>query len=189
MGLEFCRAMKMQGWMRGLGLAGAAGLLLLIPGYCNTIYVAKPNSVLADTLVQDLERLGGPKLQNQVQCLDMVSGCLSALYRLGLVHHTGFLGDFMLFGPAGSQPSAYYRNMFLEDAQHNPPGVIVLTTSGLGQPESFEKITQWPQFVEFLNSNYSLDVTRISDPSSSRGYRIYLLKSRNVALTDAHLRR
>ncbi|MBW8748147.1 MAG: hypothetical protein JF584_11395 [Acidobacteria bacterium] len=117
----------------------------------------------------------------------MVSGCLSALYRLGLVHHTGFLGDFMLFGPAGSQPSAYYRNMFLEEAQHNPPGVIVLTTSGLAQPESFEKIAQWPQFVEFLNSNYSLDVTRICDPSNSRGYRIYLLKSRNVALTDGHL--
>lgn len=189
MGLEFCRAMKMQGWTRGLGLTGAAGALLLLPGYCATIYAVKPNVVLTDTLMQDLERLGGPKLQNQVDCLDMVSGCLSALYRLGLVHHTGFLSDFMLFGPPGSQPSVYYRNLFLEEAHRNPPGVIVLTTSGLAQPESFEKIAQWPQFVAFLNSNYSLDVTRISDPSNSRGYRIYLLKSGNLATADAHLQR
>ncbi|MGO4516116.1 hypothetical protein AB4Y89_10005 [Terriglobus sp. 2YAB30_2] len=189
MGLEFFRAMKMQGWMRSLGFTGAAGLLLLIPGYCISIYQAKPNVELTDALMQDLNRLGGPKLQNQVQCLDMVSGCLGALYRLGLVHHTGFLGDFMLFGPPGSQPSAYYRNMFLEGAQRNPPGVIVLTTSGLAQPESFEKIAQWPQFVEFLNSNYSLDVTRMFDPINPRGYRIYLLKSGHAALTDARLQR
>ena len=183
MGLEFFNAMKMRGWVRGLGLAGTAGLLALIPGYCHLIYTAKPNAVLTDALVQDLDRLGGSKLQNQVECFDMVDGCLGALYRLGLMQNMGFMGDYMFFGPPGSQPSAYYRDMFLSQAHRSPPGVIVLTTAWLSQPESFEKIAQWPQLVKFLDSNYSLKVTRTQDLDFSRGYRIYLLKP--GALSDA----
>jgi hypothetical protein len=180
MGLEFTRAMKMQGWMRGLGLAGAVGLLCTLPGDCYAIYATNPADELADALEQDLQRLGGSKLQGQVQCMDMVAGCLGALYRLDLVQSTGFMGDYMFFGPPGSQPSPYYRDMFWQDVHQNPPRVIVLTTARLGALDSFDKILQWPQFVELLNSDYSLDVTRTSDPQKkdSRGYRIYLLKER-----------
>ncbi len=174
--LEFCGAMKTRGSLRRLGLIGAAGLLFLVPLYCRVIYAARPNSPLTDSLMQDLNRLGGPRLQNQVECFDMVSGCLGALYRLGLVQNMGFMGDYMFFGPPGSEPSPYYRDMFMKRAEVSPPKVIVLTTAGLSQPDSFAKIDQWPQFVNFLNSRYVLDVTRMEAPDSSRGYRIYLLK-------------
>ena len=177
MGLEFTRAMKLEGWRRSLGVLCAAGMLLLIPGYCVSINKAKPNDPLADALTQDLEQMGGAAtLQNQVQCIDMVSGCLGALYRLGLVQNMGYMGDYMFFGPPGSTPSTYYRDRFMEQATQSPPGVIVVTTAWFRQPDSFTKIDQWPQFVDFLNSHYTLDITRMCDPANERGYRIYKLK-------------
>jgi hypothetical protein len=109
--------------------------------------------------------------------MDMVTGCVGALYRLELVQNTGFIGDYMFFGPPGSSPSPYYRDIFLGDVQRNPPTVLVLTTARLAADDSYDKIVQWPQFVELLNSRYTLDVTRISDPNLRRGYRIYLLKN------------
>jgi hypothetical protein len=176
-GLESTRAMKMRGWIRALGLVAAVGLLCIIPRYCRSIYSAKPRSALTDALEQDLQRLGGSKLQGKVQCMDMVTGCVGALYRLELVQNTGFIGDYMFFGPPGSSPSPYYRDIFLGDVQRNPPTVLVLTTARLAADDSYDKIVQWPQFVELLNSRYTLDVTRISDPNLRRGYRIYLLKN------------
>jgi hypothetical protein len=178
MGIEFLLAMKRRGWVRIAGAACFAATLCLIPGYCISIHNWKPSVPLTDALQQDLLRLGGDRLQNQVQCMDMVAGCLGALYRLNLVQNTGFMGDYMFFGPPGSQPSPLYRQMFLDHFHENPPSVIVVTTARLGLdiPDSFDKINQWPEFVDLLNSDYTLDVTRMPDPDKSRGYRIYLLR-------------
>jgi hypothetical protein len=179
MALEFCRALKLNGWMQRIGLVGLLGFILLIPGYCKSLHhpPGPPDPALPNMLVADLQRLGGPQLQNQVQCLDMVDGCMTALFRLGLVENTGFISDFMLLGPRGSTPSPYYRELFLHEMNQNHPRVIVVTTAWLSEPNSFHKLDQWPQFVDFLNANYSLDVTRTTqDGYAERGYRIYLLK-------------
>jgi hypothetical protein len=182
MGLEYMRALRMQGWVRGLGIAGTVGLLCTVPLCCELINRVDPKSELTDVLEQDLRRLGGAKLQNQVQCLDMVSGCLGALYRLNLVQSTGFVSDFMLFGPPDSNPSTFYRDLFWQNIHQNPPKVIVLTSARLSAPESFDKIDQWPEFASFLHWEYSQDVTLTGNPQNppSQGYRIYLLKDRQV---------
>ncbi len=184
MALEFTRAMKMLGWMRILGFAAAVGFLCAIPGYCHSIYAANSRAELSDALDRDLKRLGGPALQGQVQCMDLVAGCLNSLYRLNLMQNTGFMGDYMFFGPPGSPPLPYYRDMLLSDFHRDPPRIIVITTEVLSSPGSFDKIAQWPQFVELLNSNYVLDVTRIMSTRDLRGYKIYRLKE-NQTLTGS----
>jgi hypothetical protein len=176
MALEFCRAMKAQDWTRWVGMAGVAGLLLLVPGYCRSIVRSQPKALLADSLVDDLKQLGGVRLQNQVQCMDMVSGCVQALFRLGLVQNMGYMGDYMFFALPGSQPSPYYRDRFLEQARRSPPGVIVVTTAWMTGPDSFDKVNQWPEFVALLERDYTLVTTRICDPANSRGYKIYQLR-------------
>ena len=173
--------MKRTDWQRGVGLVCGVGLLCLIPGYLSTIRRDPPRDLLADSLTQDLNRLGGIKLQNQVQCIDMVAGCLGAMYRVGLVQHMGYMGDYMFFGPPGYIPSTYYRERFMQEAAQDPPRVIVVTTAWFRQGDSFTKIDQWPQFVHLLDSQYRLEVTRMCDPAQSRGYRIYLLKTEGQA--------
>lgn len=181
--LEAVKAMGTKGWVRGLGLASVAmGVFVLVPRYTSTIARISPKNEQPDALKRDLIRLGGSQLQNQVQCLDLVDGCISTLYRLRLLPYTGFMGDYMLFGPIGSPPFAYYRNILWDDLHKSPPKVIVLTNMWLSEPFSFEKINQWPQLGAFLNSAYSLDVTR---NFGSSAYKIYVLRVSHVPTTPA----
>jgi hypothetical protein len=131
-----------------------------------------------DQLQADLQRLGGNSLQNRVQCLDMVTGCYGALYRLGLVQSTGFVWDLQLFGPDDGKVVPYYRKIFWDDMHNNPPKVIVLSNQWFAKPYSFDKLNAWPQFRDYLNSAYTLDASR--NAGSFQGYvlsyRIYVLK-------------
>jgi hypothetical protein len=176
--MQFTRAMKHRGWQQVAGAAAVAVLLGMIPGYCLAIAWEKPQPVLMDNLEQDLTRLGGPNLQGQVQCMDMVSGCLGALFHLNLVQYSGFIGDYMFFGPPGSKPNEYYRDKFLNEVHSGAPEVIVVTTARLGTDYSFQKIDQWPAFSTLLDHSYTLEVTRMTAPQSPIGYRIYLLNQR-----------
>ena len=87
-----------------------------------------------DQLQADLQRLGGSSLQNRVQCLDIVAGCYGALYRLGLMQSTGFIGDLVFFGPDDGKVVPYYRRIFWDDMHSNPPQVIVLSNQWFGKP-------------------------------------------------------
>jgi hypothetical protein len=175
MALESAIAMKRRGWPRILAATIAVGFLCAVPGYCYAIYTWNPKADLTDTLELDLKRLGGTSLEGQVQCMDLVAGCLNALYRLDLVQYSGFMGDYMFFGPPGSTPLNYYRTEFLNDFERKPPRIVVVTTQVLSAPDSFNKIAQWPEFVKILDSRYTLDVTRVTNTVDVRGYKIYRL--------------
>ncbi len=178
--LECTKAMRVKGWRHVAGLT-AIGLVMLvvIPNYTRRVAWIMPLNDQPDALKSDLIRLGGSTLQHQVQCLDMVDGCYSTLYRLHLLPNTGFMGDYMFFGPIGSPPLPHYRDMFWNDLHKNPPKIIVMTNQWLCEPNSFAKTNQWPQLAAYLNSAYTLDVTRSFATSA---YRIYVLKSsRQVA--------
>ena len=70
---------------------------------------------------------------------------------------------------------------FWDDMHSNPPQVIVLSNQWLGHPNSFDKLNAWPQFRDYLNSAYTLDVSR--NTGSLYGYvlayRIYVLRKAN----------
>ena len=184
-GLEFAWAARRTGWLRVAGLAGfTLGVFYVVPVYAYRLAHDRVTTALPDALEHDLALLGGQDLQHQVQCLDMVSGCVTALYHLQLVQSTGFLGDLMLFPARGYAPSPFYRDLFWKGLQERRPLVFIVTSAWFNEHPSFDKLDQWPQFADLLKSDYSLLVTRdfnaeteVMGPIS---YRIYVLKSSNL---------
>ncbi len=179
-GLEFTAALKDRGWRRNIGLMGMAfGVLLMVPFNARKVRGRHETNPAAFALEQDLLRLGGDKLQGKVQCLDMVGGCFSALYRLDLAGSTGFTGDTGFFGPNDGNSVPYFRNMFWDDIHKDPPSVIILSNEWYQESTySFDKLNTWPEFRDYLNSAYRLDATR--GVFDLYGYpmvfRIYVLK-------------
>jgi hypothetical protein len=179
-GLEFTAAMKDRGWRRNLGVAGLAiAVLLMVPFNAYKLHTRQDTNPAALVLEQDLIRLGGDRLQGKVQCLDLVGGCLSALYRLGLMQNTGFTGDLQFFGPDDGKVVPYYRNIFWDDIHRDPPEVILLSNEWYQESSySFDKLNTWPEFRDYLNSAYRLDATQgvFMLYGYPMVYRIYVLR-------------
>jgi hypothetical protein len=185
-GLEFTVAMKDRGWRRNLGVAGMAfAVILMVPFNALKVRRMQDTNPAAQVLEDDLRRLsaasprGLQSLQGKVQCLDLVGGCLSALYRLDLVQSTGFTGDLQFFGPDDGNVVPYYRTIFWNDIHRDPPQVIILSNEWYQQSSySFGKLDTWPQFRDYLNTAYRLDTTQ--GPFNLYGYpmvyRIYTLR-------------
>jgi hypothetical protein len=182
-GLEFTAALKEQDWRRNIGVAGLVfGVLFMVPFNARKVRAIHETNPAAYVLEQDLVQLGGDKLQGKVQCLDLVGGCLSALYRLDLVQSTGFTGDLQFFGPDDGKVVPYYRTIFMDDLHENPPTVILLSNEWFQESSySFDKLNTWPEFRDYLNSAYLLQKTE--GPFVLYGYpmvyRIYVLKTTN----------
>ena len=177
--LEFTRAIRSQGWIHVIGATSlTVGVFMLVPLSLTRLRATSPLAVQSDTIQRDLMRLGGSKLQRQVQCLDMVDGCFTALYQLRLLPSTGFLCDYMFFQPAGDKPQLYYRQILWEDLHRNPPKVIVITTMWLTKGFSAGKFDQWPELMAYLDDAYTVDVKRSFGAS---GYRIYVRRELPVA--------
>lgn len=160
---------------------GGLALLFFVaaPFYVYRIYeyprTVPPPQALNIALVKDLSQLGGTSLQNQVQCLDLVNGCLNALYRLRIVQSTGTTGDLLLFSPHPSKAVTYYREWFAVRELANPPAVVVLGNEWYWRNHvSFDKIRTWPEYAAYLNSHYTVVVERHFGSDNSPGYRIYL---------------
>lgn len=178
--LEFSKALKKNNWLHSIGLVCyLAGILYLVPVLDARIAGGNNFSAEQDTLKADLIQLGGPDLQHQVQCFDMVSSCFSTLYHLQLMPYTTFMGDYMFFGPHDSDPLPYYRNIMWDDLQKSPPQVIVVTKMWLCEGFSYEKLDQWPELEAFLDSAYILEKTRAFGAS---GYQVYVLKNSPASL-------
>jgi hypothetical protein len=144
------------------------------------------------SLDQNLNALGGAALSGHIQCIDSISGCGTALYRLRLEPATGVLSDFLLFGavsdrqPLESIPIIRETRAQLLDANlADAPQVIVVTSHlHIDGPDNFEKLARWPQFADLLASRYVLRTewaptrparwwSREEMPAS---YRIYTLR-------------
>jgi hypothetical protein len=175
--LELTLAMRKQGWVRGVGFAGMAmGTLVIVPTYLHRVLLVHPSNSYTESLESDLTRLGGDQLQRKVQCLDMVDGCLNALYHLKLVQNTGSTGDLAFFAPGHNPVAEYYKSQFWDELHKNPPSVIVLSNEWFNGAASFDKLNEWPQFAAYLAENYTLAVSRHFDREYGHAYRIYIRK-------------
>ena len=99
--------------------------------------------------------LGVERLQNQVQCMDIVDGCLSALYHLKIVQSTGSTGDLLLFQPISAPPVEAARADYWRTLQSRPPSLIVMSNWHFNGERDFHKIDTWPEFARFLAENYT----------------------------------
>ncbi len=174
--LQFADAVRGRGWLRWAGAAGAGYCVLgLVPLSVLAMHRLPPSKApLMRSLEADLTRLGGDRLQHQVQCLDMVDGCLGALYHLGLVQNTGFTGDTLFFLREPSPSTTYYRAVFWQDLQRSPPQVCVVTDEWFNWERGFEKLDHWPEFAAYLAANYTVVESRTFVRAS---YRIYVRKA------------
>ena len=179
--------------LRWLEIAGVALLLgVAAPFYVHRIYeyprTIPPPQNLALALERDLTQLGPGELQNKVQCLDLVNGCLNALYRLRLVQNTGTTGDLLLFSPRSNAAVSYYRQWFLSRELQHPPDVVVLGNEWYFQwTATFNKIDTWPEYAAYLHANYVPVIERTFGTFDAPAYRIYLRKgSRVLAYEQAH---
>jgi hypothetical protein len=185
MGIELLLAMRRTGWARAAGIAGLALGGLIFP----PLYVARLRTIVAvnhysTALEHDLMQLGGTSLDRRVQCLDLVDGCLNALYHDGLVQATGSMGDLLYFSRTDGPVVASYRARFWEELGRNPPAVIVVSNEWFNEASSFDKLATWPEFAAYLESGYRLVVERSFPDEFSDAYRIYVRKDMGVPRLD-----
>lgn len=162
--------------------------LFVIPLFSYRIYRTPSHDTyasLATYLESDLSALGGNQLQHQVECLDLVFGCLSALYHLGIVGNTSSTGDLLYFLPSDAPVVLHYRNLFWQSLQTRPPTIIVLSNEWYSEKDTFRKVNAWPEFASYLQQNYTVAVERtfgaeglplpVSPPDPRQpSYRIYV---------------
>jgi hypothetical protein len=180
MAIELMLAMRRQGWVRAVGVAGMAlGTLVMVPTYVHRILLVHPVNVYTESLERDLTRLGGDQLQGKVQCLDLVDGCLTALYHLKLVQSTGSTGDLLLFPTAPTPAQEYYQELFWEQINRNPPSIFVLSNEwwpDIRDYPNFDKVNKWPEFAAYLSENYNMALSKEFLAEQNHGYRIYVRK-------------
>ena len=164
-----------EGWVRVVAIAGMSiGVLVWVPITTKLTLQLHPPNLFTPALEKDLNSIGTDRLQNKVQCLDLIDGCLNALYHLRIVQSTGSMGDLLLFAPEKSPVVDYYRVEFWNSLMKNPPSVIVLSNEWFNRLPTFDKLNQWPQLAAYLAENYKLVISRQFDEEWHHAYRIYV---------------
>ena len=132
----------------------------------------------------------------QVQCIDSISGCGTALLRLHLVQSTGVLSDFFLFGPDKAAAVRETRAQFQQAVQLAPPRIVIVT-DGLHldpkDPGRWTKLATWPWFEQWLAQQYTLVLVRRptrpvlwwSRAGWPAAYRVYVLRGAAAAARGA----
>ena len=186
-GWELAEALQRQAIApRIVGVLGSLALfLIVVPYYVAIVHRDAPKgrdpAQLAFALDRDLNQLGGNQLQRQVECLDLVNGCLNALYRMRLVGNTGMTGDLLLFDPQDGPATVYYRKWLQTLQSADPANVVVLGDEWYqNSTPSFSKIDTWPQYANFLRTGYVPVVERHFEAGNTHAYRIYLRKGSPV---------
>lgn len=175
MGIELTLAMRRTGWVRIAGVAGlAAATLCGVPLYLRFIHQLQPVSNFTLSLERDLAEMGTDRLQAEVQCMDLVEGCYTALYHLKLVQSTGMMGDLLLFSQHDSPVVDQYRRDYWTQLTTKPPAVIVLTNEWFGHLPSFDKLSAWPRFAGYLADRYQMVTARDFHDEAGHAYRIYV---------------
>lgn len=159
-----------------------AGTLVIAPFYLYRVYTMPHGNEFALSIVEDMHHLAAthPTLpfDGHIQCLDGITGCYSALYRLGLQQSTGVMGDQLLFQTTVSPTVLQYRSSFFRDITASPPQVFIETNYWYGGPQRFDKTATWPEFDRWLHTHYTLYQQRTFPQHPSDidpiGYQIYL---------------
>jgi hypothetical protein len=174
--IELSIATRRRGFPRILGITGLAiGIFGLTPLFAERSRTVFYSNIFTETLESDLKQIGVERLQRNVQCLDMVDGCMNALYHLGIVQQTGLTGDNILFPPDASLPVVqHYRKEFWDRLEAHPPDVFVISDEQFLDEASFNKLDRWPLFKQYLEDHYDL-YTAHSFPITV-AYRIYVRK-------------
>lgn len=185
----------------GLALVAIIFLCLLaVPVSLAGIAGGPSRDAFSDQLADDLRTLGPDRLQHQIQCLDVVFGCMNALYHDGIVQNYGATGDLLYFQPQATAIVQYYRNDFWTHLQSSSPDVFLLSNQWFGERHTFDKVNAWPQFAGYLRANYVPVVERSfnengrvtpaagADTSRFRAYRIYIRKGSPLLQAAQQLR-
>jgi hypothetical protein len=147
-------------------------LVPLFASHARTVFFS---NIFTETLEADLQHIGPDRLQRNVQCLDMVDGCMNALYHLGIVQQTGRTGDNLLFATNPSLAVVQRdRQQFWDGLVPHPPDVFVLSDEQFLDPASFDKLNRWPQFAQYLTDHY--DLISAHSFNIDVAYRIYARK-------------
>lgn len=171
-------------------------VVMVVPLSLAAISQLPARDPFSEQLASDLRTLGPSELQHQVQCLDVVFGCLNALYHAGIVQNYGATGDLLYFQPRTTPVVEHYREAFWQHLQSDPPAAFILSNQWFGEHHSFDKVSAWPEFQSFLQTNY-VSVVERSFPSHSaspsddrhiRRYRIYLRRDSSLLGNAARLR-
>jgi hypothetical protein len=193
--IRLFRALRASGPPRIVAVVALVfALLVCVPS--TLIYTRSYPSFdhFSHTLESDLKLLGAPRLQNEVQCLDIVDGCLTALYHLQIVQRTGSTGDLLLFQPKEAEAVDKARADYAQTLERTPPDIIVMSNWQYGVGRDFNKVCTWPAFAHYLAENYidaaqrefPTDTSITSHPGTNPSwpaYRIYI--RRGSALTDS----
>ena len=154
-------ALRERWFGRALAIGGLAfAVLIEIPHGVGSRLRYASYDRFASTLERDMEQIGVARMQGQVQCLDIVDGCLNALYHLKIVQSTGSTGDLLLFLPQHSWVVDRARTNFFAEVRSAPPEFIVLTNEPFSGTRSFHKVDTWPEFASFLDAHYAIIVQR-----------------------------
>ena len=201
--IELGRALRERGGARWVAVAGFAVCTLFADTrYLHGIYRLMPEEKFgqyARTLEGDLSLLGTERLQGQVECLDMVYGCMNALYHLGIVQNTGATGDMLYFLPSERPVVLRYREMFWRELQARPPAVFVISNQWYAERNTFAKVDAWPLFAGFLRANYVMVKARAFEgdgkppadpgtrPTDDAAYQIWVRRGSDVMAAAARL--
>jgi hypothetical protein len=185
--LDLTTAWRRRGAVRYVAWAGiCCGCMVLAPLTLVKVhrFDGRPQEFDA-MLAADLGTLHAGELSGRVQCLDTIQDCLPTLYTLRLLPATGTLGDVELFGSPKEAAVAASRRQFLREVETKPPLVfIVVSGFFLDGASGYRKLDAWPEFAQWLNAHYTLQVERTpphlvrwwSRPQPPAGYRIYVRK-------------
>jgi hypothetical protein len=176
--LELDRALKDRGLVRAVAAASLAATVALMVPRLLTLEIN--NTYPMNTIVnleRDLNRLGGARLSDDIQCLDVTrGGCINVLYRMNLVQSTGFLYDFYLFPEKGNAMTAQLQAKFLQEMAQKHPHVVVLSSHAWPSDlENYDQLARWPALQTVLQRDYRM-VRELAIQPGSAGYRIYVLR-------------
>jgi hypothetical protein len=193
--IQMFLALRRPGVARYVAVTALAFVVLVnIPRDLQWTYRQTRVDPFSTYLERDLGEIGTGRLQGQVQCLDIIDGCLNALYHLKIVQSSGSTGDILYFLPERTPVIDRVRAEFLGEMERQRPDFIVMSNLTFKGARSFEKVRQWPEFAGFLEQNYRVVVQRefgeglptshLGMDSDVLGYRIYARRGVSVPFPE-----
>jgi len=179
---------------RTVGVLAIVYGIVLAPCYVREADRSVWSTAYIDSLSKNLNQLGGSALNGKVQCLATEAECATTLYRMHLAQATGLFYDYLVFGPADNPAIQLNRAHFWKELEENPPQVFVVHTNLYPNRDGgYVKLTNWPQFAEYLGDNYTLYADRQLPISHGidMAYRIYVRRdpaAKIPEMTTARLR-